>query len=146
MKVILMEDVARLGQKYDVKDVPQGHALNFLIPKKLAQPATKKSLERIEAMREQQASSVEADAAAFKAALERLPSEQVTLAAPANEQGHLYEGVNVRDIASQLAALDMPISESDIKLDEPIKTTGEHTVALVRGEAQGSFTLTVVAK
>ena len=46
MKVILLRDVAKIGKRFEVKEVPTGHALNFLIPKKLAEPATTEALRR----------------------------------------------------------------------------------------------------
>lgn len=146
MKVILLENVAQVGQKYEIKDVPRGHALNFLIPRRLAEPATQKNLKRIEGMQAEQKASNEEHLAAFDDALSRLATEQVTLEAPANENGHLYEGVNATTIATQLQHMNLHLSEDTIMLDTPIKETGEHTVALAFGEKKGAFTLTIVPK
>ncbi|OGZ20756.1 MAG: 50S ribosomal protein L9, partial [Candidatus Nealsonbacteria bacterium RIFCSPHIGHO2_02_38_10] len=52
MKVILLQDVEKLGKKYDVKDIKDGYAKNFLMPKNLAKPATKKALKLLENQKE----------------------------------------------------------------------------------------------
>ncbi len=56
MKVILLKDVQALGRKFDIKDVADGHASNFLLPKKLAEMATEKALKRLEEMKNQNSS------------------------------------------------------------------------------------------
>lgn len=146
MKVILLENVARLGQKYDVKEVPQGHALNFLIPKQLAKPATKKNLERIESMKAEQASASAEAVAAFEAALQKAGDTAIELPAPANESGSLYEGVNAHAIAEHLQANGLQVPEQAIQLNAPIKEAGEHELTLSFGDAQGTLKLTIIPK
>jgi large subunit ribosomal protein L9 len=146
MKVILLEDVPKIGQKHDVKDVPQGHALNFLIPKKLAEPATKQGLKRLETVREQRVQEQEDTQQAFKAALAELGKGAVTFARAANESGHLYEGIKTTDIAEHLAKNNISIVPDCIVLDAPIKEVGEHTVTVALGELSGTFVLNVTSE
>ncbi len=58
MKVILLKDIQSVGRKFDVKEVADGHAMNFLFPRKLAEMATDKSLKRIEQMKNQNAADI----------------------------------------------------------------------------------------
>ncbi|HEU4677129.1 MAG TPA: 50S ribosomal protein L9 [Candidatus Paceibacterota bacterium] len=146
MKVILIRDVARLGRKSEVKDVPSGHAQNFLIPRKLAIPATPENVRRLgEAMKKNAAAEAER-METFRAALAACAAKPVTIEAEANEQGHLFKGLHAKDVVHALAAAGCEFDESDIVLSAPIKSIGTHTVALERGDEKGSATLEVVKK
>lgn len=146
MKVILIKDVARLGRKSEVKDVPSGHAQNFLIPRKLAIPATPENMKRLSAEIAKQSAEREASEQSFHDAILVLASREIPYVAEANEQGHLFKGVNARDIASLLRGEGIAIMEDDIELPHPIKSTGVHEVALARGGEKGVLRLAVVAK
>ena len=146
MKVILLQDVARLGRRFDVADVPSGHALNYLIPRKLAEAATADSLKRVEALRQKQEKDTEALQGQFAEALEKLKTAKVQLVAEANEQGHLFRSIKVEEISDALRGENIMILPSQIVLETPIKSVGEHEVTLSSGEKEGSFRLTVVAK
>lgn len=146
MKVILLKDVARLGRKSEVKDVPLGHAQNFLIPRKLAVLATPENLKRLNAdttrIKKEEAEEIQS----FEQALSGLKGQKVTYAAEANEQGHLFRGVNAKDIAGTIQALGFSVDEHNVVLEHPLKTIGVHEITLVRGEQRGVCTLEIVAK
>lgn len=146
MKVILLQDVARIGRRFDVKDVPRGHALNYLIPRKMAEPATKENLRRVEAMRTTIATNAASRGEAFAEALSKLSGIKVELSAEANKQGHLFSGIKADKIAARLEEKGYAISADEIVLAQPIKETGDHTVTLRSGEMEGTFVLTVTAK
>ena len=146
MKVILLKDVARIGRKYDVKDVPDGHAQNFLIPRKLAEPATAANLKRIElrgahidAERTSQAEQLHA----VRTFAETAP---LSITAPANEQGHLFKGLHAADVAAAISAqTGIVVPESAVSLARPIKETGAHELTLSAGGAEVRVTIEVVA-
>lgn len=146
MKVILVRDVARLGRKSEVKEVPSGHAQNFLIPRKLAVPATPENLKRWSAETARQSADRALSEQSFREALAGLAETPVTYRTEANEQGHLFKGVNIKDIASTIQALGFSVTEEDIILEHPLKTLGTHEVKLVRGGDEGVCTLTIVKK
>ncbi|MCD5381687.1 MAG: 50S ribosomal protein L9 [Candidatus Pacebacteria bacterium] len=146
MKVILLQNVARIGQKFEVKDVPDGHALNFLIPRKLAEPATAHSLRRLQKKADKTAADTATADAAFTALLETLGGESVSLAVEANEQGHLFKGIKAEDIAAHMATLGHAVAATAIVLDTPIKEVGAHDITLTHGAHTGVFTLTVTKK
>lgn len=146
MKVILIQDVARLGQRSEVKDVPNGHALNFLIPRKLAIPATPENLRRHSAWLEQKESERNDAEEAFKSVLESLRGKTVTHKASANEKGHLFSGINSDVISKLLKEEGHDVLPDDIVLDHPIKEIGSFEITLKRGEQHGPFTLEVTAE
>ena len=146
MKVILLKDVARIGKKGEVKEVPSGHALNLLIPRKLAEPAIPENLKKLRERQSKQADSVAHTEESFADALRTLATIKVELTAPANEQGHLFKGVKATDIVERLIELKIAISIENIKLSEPIKSLGDHEIALASEKQHGSFILSIIKK
>lgn len=142
MKVILLKDVARIGQKYEVKNVPDGHALNYLMPRGLAEAANAQNLKNLEKRKGKVEAEREAAAREFDALLTKQKNEPLTLKAEANDKGHLFKGIHAKEIA---AALGTPVTPEMVVLPAPIKQVGEHTVMLAMGEHKGEITLTVEA-
>jgi large subunit ribosomal protein L9 len=146
MKVILLRDVARLGRKGDVKQVPDGHAQNFLIPRGFAERATTAALKRLEA--QQETIEVERTAARerLSALREALSATPVVITASANEQGHLFKAVREKDIAEALSArADFPVTSEAIALARPIKEVGTYDVVLGDGGEEGTVSVVVEA-
>ncbi len=114
----------------DIKNVSDGYARNFLIPKNLAKPATaeaEKQAEILKKKRESENLTSKESAVELAKTLERFVLE---LAEDANEEGHLYGSVNAKIISEALAKKKIKIKEDLINLPEPIKTVGEHEVEI----------------
>jgi len=146
MKVVLLRDVARIGKRREIKEVPSGHAINFLIPRKLALPATPENVRRVTAIKEQEETRVKHHSANFKAALLKFETMPVELSIDANAQGHLFKGIHVADIAKRFSELNIPIAESEIILAQPIKSIGDHEIALRADGEEGTCILRVLAR
>ena len=146
MKVILIKDVARLGRKSEIKEVPSGHAVNFLIPRKMAIPATPENLKRITEVTKKNVEQKQNDLESFKEALKGLSTRTVTYATDANEKGSLFKGINVDDISGALEKEGFTIHKNHIMLDHPIKEIGIHEVVLRNGGVSGVCRLEVVKK
>jgi large subunit ribosomal protein L9 len=130
MKVILLDDVTKVGRRGEVRDVSDGYARNFLIPKKLALSATAGNLKNLEHIKRQQdakADRVKADAEALRAKIEALVYEERR---QASEEGKLFGSVTSQDVADFLGTRGIPIERKRITLDEPIKALGEHLVSM----------------
>src|SRR3954451_14377400 len=131
MKVILTKDVAGTGKAGEVKEVADGYARNFLIPRKLATPATSGALNRVEQRKATEQKKAAAEEAAARALGERLTAAPVVLTARVADQGRLYGSVPSADIADQLSAhLGQPIDKRKIELDDPIRQLGSHEVTI----------------
>jgi large subunit ribosomal protein L9 len=131
MRVILQENVEKLGERGDLVEVAEGFARNYLLPRKLAIAATPgnlKQLERIRAQLAQRTAAEKSTAAQLAAALSGLT---VTLARKAGESDQLFGSVTSADIAEALAAQGYEIDKRRVELDQPIKLLGEYQV-LVR--------------
>jgi large subunit ribosomal protein L9 len=130
MKVILLDDVAKLGRRGEVRDVSDGYARNFLIPKKLALSATSGNLNNLEHIKKQQdakAGRIKSDAEALRARIEALTYEERR---QASEEGKLFGSVTSQDIADFLGRNGVKLERRRISLDEPLKTLGETTVGV----------------
>jgi large subunit ribosomal protein L9 len=131
MKVILSKDVQGTGKAGEVKDVADGYARNYLIPRKLAIPATSGALQNVEAKKASEQKKAAAEEAAARALAERLTSAPVVLTAKVGDQGRLYGSITSGDIAEQLTAyLGQPIDKRRIELDEPIRQLGTFEVTI----------------
>ena len=130
MKVILLDDVTKVGRRGEVRDVSDGYARNFLIPKKLALSATAGNLKNLEHIKRQQdakADRLKADAEALRAKIEALVFEERR---QASEEGKLFGSVTSQDVADFLGTRGIPMERRRITLDEPIKALGEHLVSM----------------
>lgn len=137
MQVILLRDVARIGRKHEIKNVPDGHALNFLIPRGLAERATPAARTRIEA----QGAQMEAEQTAARERLAKLRTElaanPLIVEVQANELGHLFKGLRAEDVARALTeCAGVPVASEAVVLARPIKDVGIHDVTLADGGAE----------
>jgi large subunit ribosomal protein L9 len=130
MKVILLDDVNKVGRRGEVREVSDGYARNFLIPKKLALSATQGNLNNLEHIKKQQeakADRVKTDAESVRARIEALTLEERR---QASEEGKLFGSVTSQHIADFLTEKGIRTDRRRIHLDEPIKTLGETSVEI----------------
>jgi len=124
-QAILTQDVEQLGERGEVVDVSKGYLRNYLIPRKLAEPATKGSIEAARRRKEAaERAVVDAESRARESA-ELLNRTVLTIAHQAGEDGRLFGSVTAQDIADAIKdARGIRIDRHDIRLGEPIKTVG----------------------
>lgn len=131
MKVVFLEDVAGGAHVGEVKDVKNGYARNFLLPRGIALPATPSFIERAQArarQEERKQAVLDSDASTL---LQRITGQSVTLTARVGETGRLYGSITAADIAEALSArVGREIDRHTILLGEPIRQVGEHTVRI----------------
>jgi large subunit ribosomal protein L9 len=145
MKVILLDDIAKVGRRGEVRDVSDGFARNYLIPKKLALGATAGNLKNLDHIRKQQeakAGRIKGDAEALRARIESLTFE---VGRQASEEGKLFGSVTAQDVADFLETQGVKVERRRIVLDEPIKALGETAVTVrVHPEVTAQLRVTVV--
>lgn len=130
MEVILREDVDKVGSRGAVVKVADGYARNFLLPKRLAVPATCANKKIVEQEREAHLRR-EAKLKSESEDLAKLMQDvTVTLRHRAGENNQLFGSVTAKDIADALETQKYHVDRRKIQLDEPIRTLGEHKVAL----------------
>lgn len=147
MKVILTRDVKGVGRAHDVVVAADGYALNFLIPKKLAIPATGTAMKEAETRRKLMQDRSALDAALLAQSLASLAETRIVIKVKANEKGHLYDAVGESDIrhaAKEQARIELP--EGVIKLEKPFKELGTFDVPIAAGEVFGKFSISIEAE
>ena len=136
MKVLLKQDVKGLGTAGQVKEVADGYARNYLLPRGLAVPATPEAMRQAEARRAAEARRVAEEERQARELAERLARQPVVLHARAGERDRLYGSITAADIATALEQqFGQPFDRRRIELAEPIRSLGRHqvTVKLVHG-------------
>jgi len=130
MEVILREDVEKLGARGQLVKVASGYARNFLLPKRLAVPATEANKKIVEQERQahlRREAKLVADAGDLGKMLENV---SITFAQKAGESDQLFGSVTSKDIAEALEKQGYTIDRRKIVLEEPIKTLGDFKVPL----------------
>ena len=147
MDVILREDIEKLGNRGQVVKVAAGYARNFLLPKRLAVPATGSNKKIVEQERESYLRR-EAKVKSEAEDLSKLMGGVVlTIARKAGDEGHLFGSVTAQDIVDALGGQNYTIERRKIQLDEPIKNLGEYKVPVkLHREVTTNVTLNVVAE
>lgn len=130
MKLLLLEDVRKLGHVGDVVEVKAGYARNYLLPQRLATEPTEANMKAIEEKRKAAAAERARRLREFTELVERMKDVSVTIEAAANEEGTLYGAVHARDIASALNAQGFPVRADQVMLDTPIRTLDNRMVTL----------------
>lgn len=145
MKVILKEDVKKLGNMGEIVTVADGFARNYLVPKGLAVEASSKnmkSLEHAQKVIQEKAKKVKESLQEFAA---RLSKVTLIMKAKAGEEGKLFGSVTSMDIAEQLKNEGIEIDKKKIILEEPIKRLGNFTVGIhLHADINSQITLQVV--
>ncbi len=146
MKVILLRDVAKIGRRYQVVEVPDGFALNKLIPRKDAEPATPVNIKRVENMRLKDKTSKEVIVKEIKKIAGELKSTPLEVLVQANQQGHLFQSIHADDIVNSAAKVNLVLPKEYIHLMNPIKSIGQHEIQLKNHGEVASIQINVVAK
>ena len=147
MEVILREDIKTLGKAGDLVKVKPGYARNFLLPKGLAYEATEGNKKRIAAETKARGVRVAAEKAEAEQQAAKLAGVHLTLARKAGEGDRLFGSITAQDVADALAAKGQAVDKRTIELEHPIKTVGDHTVAIrLHHEVTAEIRLTVQAE
>lgn len=141
MKVILTRDVKDTGRAHEVIEVADGFALNFLIPKKMAVPATRENMKMADVRRKAVTDKRALDTKLIEERLAALADEKVRIVRKANEKGHLYDAVGASEIAE---AAQLP--EDVIRIEKPFKELGIFDIPVALGDTFGKFQIEVVGE
>jgi len=147
MKVILLEDIDRLGKMGEIVAVKEGYARNFLIPKNKAKPATPGNLKMLQALNKKKAAEEAKILEAAKAVADKISRLSLTIGAQAGEEEKLFGSVSNEMIAEALAEEGINIDKREIVLDEPIKKLGVYQVTVkVHPEVKANLRVWVIKK
>ena len=136
MKVIFLQDVKGVGQKMEVKNVSDGYARNFLLPKKFALPADQKTLQLKAAWEKNRQATV----SRYRSEADRAQNITLEFQVKTGDHGELFGSIKEDDIKKSLAA--QGIAQCKVVLEKPLKTLGDH---LVQIDFSGGITAKVKA-
>ena len=149
MEIILLDKIANLGGLGDTVNVKAGFARNFLFPQGKAVPATKANVEKFEARRAEYEAKVAEELSAAQARADKVAElGEVTIAAPAGDEGKLFGSVGTRDIADAITAAGVTVSKAEVKLPTgTLRETGEYDIDLqLHSEVTTSVKVVFVAE
>ena len=148
MEVILLEDIANLGELGEKVNVKAGYGRNFLIPQKKAVPATKENLVEFEARRAELQKLADEKLAAAKARAEQINALDITISTKAGDEGKLFGSITNRDIVDAVVAKGVEVEKNEVQMpDGPIRTLGEFEIAIqLHAEVTAELKVGVIAE
>lgn len=149
MDIILLDKIANLGGLGDQVSVKAGYARNFLFPQGKAVPATKSNIEKFEARRADLEAKIAEELNAAQARADKIAElGEVTIAAPAGDEGKLFGSVGTRDIADAVTAAGVEVAKAEVKLPTgTLREIGEYDIDLqLHSDVMTSVKLVIVAE
>ena len=149
MNIILLDKIANLGGLGDKVTVKSGYARNILFPQGKAVPATKANVEKFEARRAELEAKIADELKSAEAKAEKINAlENVTIAAPAGDEGKLFGSVGTRDIAQAVTDAGVEVTKAEVKLpDGTLREVGEFEIDIqVHPEVTANVTLAIIAE
>ncbi|HHE76484.1 MAG TPA: 50S ribosomal protein L9 [Candidatus Parcubacteria bacterium] len=128
MKIVLLKDVENLGKKYEVKEVKDGYARNFLIPKNLAKLATPEVLKWAEMQKEIAAKKAEENLEKVEKMVSDIDGLELEIPVKIGEKGQLFEKITAQKIVDSLKKIGFKIKKDQVGLREPIGEVGEFPI------------------
>ncbi len=144
MKVILLQDVAKIGKKFDVKEVSDGYAVNFLLPRKQAKMATNQAVQEIETEKKKHQDLMNVENEKLTEIINKIKETKIEITANTNEEGKLFAGLGIKEIAEAISKQSGEnIKPENIELEKPIKEIGGHVVTILAGNEKTELTVNI---
>jgi len=146
MKIVLLSNVPKVGQKYEVKVVADGFASNSLIPRGLAKTATASVLKEIENLKKNELARKKIREDLLIKSIKDVENISVEVSGKANDKGHLFASIHAKDIVKAVQEqTGLGFDTDHLVLKEPLKEVGEHQIKAKIGELEVPFTVVVKA-
>ena len=145
MKVILLQDIAKLGKRGEVKEVADGYAINVLIKKGMALLGTQAELLKWKQKEESKLHKKELETNTFLQLIQKIHHSNIEITGKkVDEKGHLFASVHERDIADAIYKVtNFSLDPKQISIPSPIKIKGSHKVELKQGVQKELITIVV---
>lgn len=145
MKVILLKDIKGVGKRFEEKNISDGYAINFLIPKKLAVAALSSAAGQIKSIKESEEKNRAISNEKMMENLAKLSGTEVRISLKANDKGHLFASLNKDKIGELLKDKGLEIDPKTISIDAPIKEVGTFSIPVLVGGKTTHFSLVIEA-
>lgn len=128
MKVILLKDVNKIGKRYEIKEVADGFARNYLLPGNLVKMATKENLEWLKKEKEKEEKAAEEELIKIGKLVSQIEGEEIEIPVKIGDKGQLFEKITQQKIAKRMKEMGYDVCYSQIELSQPIEELGEFPV------------------
>ncbi|MCL2357779.1 MAG: 50S ribosomal protein L9 [Defluviitaleaceae bacterium] len=147
MKVILLEDVKGVGKKGDIVNASDGHATNFLLPRKLAMEANKTNLAQLDAQKKKAEQKLAQDIAAAQQIADKLKDAKIKIPVKSGSQGKMFGSISNKEVAEAVQSqLGIAIDKKKYNV-QAVKTLGEHTAQVnLHPQVKVALTFELVAQ
>ncbi len=144
MKIILLKDVAKVGKRHEIKNIADGYAQNFIIPRGCGMPATDANIRKIELMKNASDTDRSVQETLLLKNLEALSEVTINISGKANEKGNLFAGIHKDEIVEAVQKqANITIHPDFLLLDKPFKETGNHIVIVQAGGKKANLKLSI---
>lgn len=126
----MLKDLENFGKKYEIKEVKDGYARNFLFPKGLAKPVTKEVIAWLEAQKEIEVKKDEEELKKVQELASSMEGLEVIIPVKIGEEGQFFESINSQKISEKLKESGFKVKKSQIDLAEPLKELGEFPIKI----------------
>lgn len=130
MKVVLLKDVKDLGKEGEIKEVKDGFARNFLIPRGLAKRATDEKVAQIKRREEKKEEAKEEELKELQEMVAQVDGREINISVKVGKEGQLYASVGPSKIKKELKEMGFEIKKNQVDLEEPIEEIGEYPVRI----------------
>jgi len=147
MQVILLQDVKGVGKKGEIVNASDGHALNFLLPRKLAAEATKTNLSQLDAQKKKEEHKFNQEVAAANSIAEKLKDAKIKIPVKVGSGGKMFGSISNKEVAEAVQSqLGIAIDKKKYSV-QAVKTIGEHTAQInLHPKVKVSLTFELVAE
>ncbi len=128
MRVILLQDIDNLGKKYEIKEVKDGYARNFLIPKGLAKLATEEVLKWLEVQKEIKEKKAEEGLKKVEEEVSKIDRIEVIIPVKIGEKDQFFEKITTQKISEKLKESGFEIKPVQLELEKPLEELGEFPI------------------
>lgn len=130
MKVVFLKHVPQIGEQGEVKEVADGYAKNFLIPQKLALPASQNNIEQINSVKRQKEKNATMDLIKAEKLASRLEGMELIIKTKANDKGKLFGAIAETEISAALKKKSIKLDLKHFKINKHLKEVGEHEILI----------------
>lgn len=130
MKIILLKDVPKLGKKFEIKDVSDGYAKNFLLPQRLVEMATPEKIKSLEARQNALEQEKQSQKENFERQAKQMAAWKLEFFLKVGEDKGVFGAISENEIAEKLKEKGIAIASEQIKMEKHLKDLGEHIVKI----------------
>lgn len=130
MKVILLQDIENIGKRFEVKNVKDGYARNFLIPNGMAKLATEEAIKWVEMQKEILGKQIEEELKTAQDAASKLDGLEIIIPVKLGDQGQFFEKINAQKIADKIKEMGFEVKKTQVELNDPLGELGEFPIKI----------------